>query len=290
MFRGTPVSSTLEFMRSSIRLSRPARLRSLAARLTALYVGLWLYGASMALMIEAGLGLDPWDVFHQGISRHVPLSFGTITALTGLLVLLAWIPLRQKPGLGTVSNVVVIAVAVDASLAWLPDVDSLAIRVPMMVAGVLVNGFATALYIGAGMGPGPRDGLMTGFVARTGLSIRLVRTCIELTVVASGWILGGSVGIGTLLYAFGIGPVVQLFMHYLPSLRSTSTVEPDSEIDAPACTAAVSAGTPSGDPESNTGTKLAAAQAGHASEISVGPPECSTSSELASSTGCPSAS
>lgn len=264
--------------------------RRLGLRLTALYLGLWLYGLSMALMITAGLGLDPWDVFHQGVSRHLPLSFGAITAITGVLVLLAWIPLRQRPGLGTISNVVVIAIAVDVSLAWIPDVEGVAVRSVMLLGGIVMNAFATALYIGAGMGPGPRDGLMTGFVARTGLSIRLVRTGIELTVVATGWLLGGNVGVGTVLYAFGIGPLVQLFMTYLPSLRSTRIVEPVSDIVEPATTAAVSPGMPSAVEESNTGTKRDAAQGGHAIETSIGSPECSISSELSSSTCRPSGS
>lgn len=264
------------------------RARELTVRLIALYVGLWLYGFSMALMVTASLGLDPWDVFHQGVSRHLPLSFGMITALTGLVVLLAWIPLRQKPGVGTVSNVVVIAVSVDVSLSWLPAVDGMAARVALLTTGIVMNAFATALYIGAEMGPGPRDGLMTGLVARTGLSIRLIRTCIELVVVATGWLLGGNVGVGTLLYAFGIGPLVQLFMTCLPSLRRTSTVAPDSAIDEPASMGEEFAGTPSADEESNTGTNRVAAQGGQANETSVGPPECTISNELASSTGTPS--
>ncbi|TLF73186.1 YczE/YyaS/YitT family protein [Nocardia cyriacigeorgica] len=181
-------------------------------RLVALYAGLWLYGFSMAVMVRAGLGLDPWDVFHQGVAGHVPLSFGTVTALTGIAVLLAWIPLRQRPGLGTVSNVVVIAVAVDAGLWMLPPWESLPVRVAAMFAAVVLNAVATVLYIGAGMGPGPRDGLMTGLVRRTGLSVRAVRTAIEVTVLITGWLLGGSVGLGTLVYAFGIGPLIQLLI------------------------------------------------------------------------------
>lgn len=181
-------------------------------RLIALYAGLWLYGFSMAVMVRAGLGLDPWDVFHLGVAGHVPLSFGTVTALTGIAVLLAWIPLRQRPGLGTVSNVVVIAVAVDAGLWMLPEWDSLPVRAAAMVAAVVLNAVATVLYIGAGMGPGPRDGLMTGLVRRTGLSVRAVRTTIEVTILITGWLLGGSVGLGTLVYAFGIGPLIQLLI------------------------------------------------------------------------------
>nr|WP_220136092.1 hypothetical protein [Nocardia gipuzkoensis] len=166
----------------------------------------------MAVMVRAGLGLDPWDVFHQGVARHVPISFGAVTAVTGVVVLLAWIPLRQMPGLGTVSNVVVIALSVDAGLAWLPSWDLLVVRVGAMIAAVVLNAVASVLYIGAGMGPGPRDGLMTGLVRRTGKSVWVVRTAIEVAVLTIGFVLGGSVGIGTLVYAFGIGPLIHLMI------------------------------------------------------------------------------
>ena len=184
----------------------------LIRRLFALYLGLCLYGFSMALMIRAGLGLDPWDVLHQGLAGHIPLSFGAVTALTGLIVLLAWIPLRQRPGLGTVSNVIVIGVAVDASLALLPEFTYLPMRITGLIGGVVLNALATALYIGAGMGAGPRDGLMTGLVRRTGRSVRSVRTVIEVAVLATGWLLGGSVGVGTVLYACSVGLLIQLFI------------------------------------------------------------------------------
>ncbi|WP_280474412.1 YczE/YyaS/YitT family protein [Nocardia asiatica] len=184
----------------------------LVRRLVALYAGLWLYGFSMAVMVRAELGLDPWDVFHQGVAKHVPLSFGTVTAITGVVVLAAWIPLRQAPGLGTVSNVVVIALSVDAGLAWLPSWDSPAVRIGAMVAAVVSNAVASVLYIGAGMGPGPRDGLMTGLVRRTGKSVWVVRTAIEVSVLTTGFVLGGSIGIGTLVYAFGIGPLIHLMI------------------------------------------------------------------------------
>ncbi|VFA97217.1 membrane protein YczE [Nocardia cyriacigeorgica] len=200
-------------------------------RLIALYAGLWLYGFSMAVMVWAGLGLDPWDVFHQGVAEHVPLSFGMVTALTGVVVLLAWIPLRQRPGLGTVSNVVVIAVSVDAGLWLLPAWDSLPVQAGAMVAAVVLNAVATVLYIGAGMGPGPRDGLMTGLVRRSGLSVRTVRTTIEVTVLVTGWLLGGSVGLGTLVYAFGIGPLIQVLIpvadRWLPGFRDVPAQQPD---------------------------------------------------------------
>ncbi|KAB1907873.1 MULTISPECIES: YczE/YyaS/YitT family protein [Micromonospora] len=186
---------------------RPAR------RLTQLYAGLVLYGVSMALMIRSELGLDPWDVFHQGLARQTGLSFGTVTIAVGALVLLLWIPLRQRPGLGTVSNVVVIGLVVDATLAVLPPGEGMPARVALLVAGIVANGAATGLYLGAGLGPGPRDGLMTGFVARhPRFSVRLVRTVIEITVLALGWLLGGTVGLGTVAYALTIGPLAQFFI------------------------------------------------------------------------------
>ncbi|WP_242638962.1 YitT family protein [Mycolicibacterium sp. S2-37] len=170
----------------------------------------------MAVMIRAGLGLDPWDVFHQGLARHTAMSIGVATAVVGVVVLLAWIPLRNRPGVGTVANVVVIAVTVDASLAILPDARTLPVQVSWMVGAVVLNAFSTVLYVGAGLGPGPRDGLMTGLVARTGWSVRVVRTAIEATVLLAGWVLGGTVGVGTVAYAFGIGPLVQLFVRLTP--------------------------------------------------------------------------
>jgi uncharacterized membrane protein YczE len=187
-------------------MDRPAR------RLAQLYTGLVLYGVSMALQVRAGLGLDPWDVFHQGVSEHTGLTFGTVVVITGAVVLLAWIPLRQRPGIGTVSNVIVIGIAVDVALALLPEAGSSPVAVAMLLAGVGLNGVASGAYIGAGLGPGPRDGLMTGLVRRTGGSIRVVRTSIELTVLAVGAALGGTVGIGTVLYALSIGPLVHVLL------------------------------------------------------------------------------
>ena len=181
-------------------------------RLVQLYVGLAVYGVSLALMVRAGLGLDPWDVFHQGLSRRLDRSLGTVVLVVGALVLLLWVPLRQRPGLGTVSNIVVVAVAVDATLAVLPDAEGLPLRLALLALGVVGNAVATAAYIGAGFGPGPRDGLMTGLVRRTGGSVRVVRTAIEVTVLAVGWVLGGDVGLGTVAYAVGIGPLVHLLM------------------------------------------------------------------------------
>lgn len=198
-------------------------------RLFQLYVGLVLYGVSMALMIESRLGLDPWDVFHQGLAKLTGLTFGTVTIAVGALVLLLWIPLRQRPGIGTVSNVAVIGLAVDAALALLPTVRPLAVQIAFLVGGIVLNGVATGLYLGARLGPGPRDGLMTGFVAlRPGRSIRLVRTVIEVAVLAVGWLLGGKVGLGTVLYAAAIGPLAHLFIPMF-TVAPTVPAEPESQ-------------------------------------------------------------
>jgi uncharacterized membrane protein YczE len=183
-------------------------------RVVQLFLGLILYGWSMGMMIRSTLGLDPWDVFHDGVVGRTGLSFGTVVILVSILVLLLWIPLRQWPGLGTLCNAMVIGVVTDLSLALLIQPDSLAVRLPLLVGGVVLNGLAGALYIGSQFGAGPRDGLMTGLVRRTGRSIRLVRTGLELSVLGIGWLLGGTVGIGTALYALAIGPLVQLFLPY----------------------------------------------------------------------------
>jgi uncharacterized membrane protein YczE len=185
--------------------------RRLAGRLVRLYAGLVLFGVSLALMVRADLGLGPWDVFHQGVADRTGLSIGIVVNLTAVLVLLLWIPLRQRPGLGTTSNVVLVGFVTDATLALLTTPGNLALRSAMLVAGILANAVATALYVGAGLGPGPRDGLMTGLAAR-GHSIRLVRTSIEIAVLALGWLLGGSVGVGTVLYALAIGPLIGYLM------------------------------------------------------------------------------
>lgn len=189
----------------------PVSTRPLA-RLVQLLGGLALYGASMALMVRAHVGLAPWDVLHQGLSRHLSWSFGAVTALTGVFVLAIWLPLRQRPGIGTVSNVVVIAISVDAVLTVLPPVTGLPWQVLTLVAGVVLNGLATATYVGARLGPGPRDGVMTGLHARTGWSVRLIRTGIEVTVLVTGWLLGGTAGLGTVVYALAIGPLTQVFL------------------------------------------------------------------------------
>jgi uncharacterized membrane protein YczE len=201
-------------MNELANLSSWEQLRAprLPRRLFQLMVGLALYGASMAMMLRSQLGLDPWDVFHEGLSHRLPLSFGAIVVVVGVAVLLLWIPLRQWPGFGTIANAVVIGVATDLTLAVLETPAAFGGRTAMLLGGIVLNGFAGALYIGAQLGPGPRDGLMTGLVRRTGRSVRLVRTSIELAVLATGFLLGGTVGVGTVLYALAIGPLVQLFL------------------------------------------------------------------------------
>lgn len=180
-------------------------------RLVRLYSGLVLYGVSDAMLLLAGLGVDPWDVLHQGLSRRLGLGVGTWSIVVGAAVLLLWVPLRQRPGFGTASNVVVVGGVIDVVLAVVPAPHAFGVRLVVLLAGVFLNGVATGAYIGAGLGPGPRDGLMTGLAARRG-SIRVVRTAIELTVLAAGWLLGGSVGLGTVIYAVGIGPLAHIFI------------------------------------------------------------------------------
>jgi uncharacterized membrane protein YczE len=219
-------------MSAAIKSAPMPRRYRLVRRLIQLQVGLVCYGISMALMINAGLGLDPWDVFHQGISRRIGLSIGIVVIIVGALVLLLWIPLRQRPGVGTICNAIVVGLVVDPAIALLPTPRALAVRWALLIGGIVLNGIATGLYIGARLGPGPRDGLMTGYVARTGRSIRLVRTTIEVTVLAAGWLLGGTVGWATLLYAVSIGPLAHVFIPLL-SVRAPA-VEPAPAEPAPA--------------------------------------------------------
>jgi uncharacterized membrane protein YczE len=190
-----------------------------------LLVGLTLYGISDAMLVLAGLGLDPWDVLHQGLSRSLGGQVGTWIVIMGAVVLLLWIPLRQKPGAGTVTNVVVIGLVVNLVLAWMPSPHAWQLQTVVMVSAVVLNALATGLYIGAGLGPGPRDGLMTGFAAR-GHSVRIVRTTIEVTVLALGWLLGGTVGIGTVVYAVAIGPLVHITLPLLALTGAPSATEP----------------------------------------------------------------
>ncbi|GGS21679.1 membrane protein YczE [Actinokineospora fastidiosa] len=192
----------------------PVRVRP-GRRLPQLVGGLALYGASMGLQIEAALGLAPWDVLHEALHKLTGLSYGTVTALVSVAVLLCWIPIRQRPGVGTVANIVIISVAVDLTLYLLPTPEHLAVRAAMLVAGIVLNGLATAAYIGVRLGPGPRDGLMTGLAARSRFSLRVVRTAIEVVVLVTGWLLGGTVGLGTAAYALLIGPLAQAFLPYV---------------------------------------------------------------------------
>jgi uncharacterized membrane protein YczE len=190
--------------------------------MTQLYTGLILYGVSDGMILLAGLGADPWDVLHQGLARRFGLGVGTWAVIVGACVLALWIPLRQRPGIGTLSNVILVGLVIDVVLAAIAPPHGLALRAVVLVAAVILNGIATACYIGAGLGPGPRDGLMTGLAAR-GHSIRAVRTGIELTVLAVGWLLGGTVGAGTVLYALAIGPLAHFFIPRLAIDRPQPT-------------------------------------------------------------------
>ena len=196
-------------------------------RLIQLFLGLALYGVSLGLMVRANLGLDPWDVFHQGLSQRSGISLGMMVNLIGAAVLLLWIPIRQRPGIGTIANVFLIGTFADISLWLIPPIDHLPLATAMLAGGIFLNGVATGAYIGAGLGPGPRDGLMTGLVNRTGGSVRVIRTGIEVAVLAAGWMLGGTVGVGTVLYAIAIGPIVHrmLPVFAIPTDRNPATVE-----------------------------------------------------------------
>ncbi|GIJ52471.1 membrane protein [Virgisporangium aliadipatigenens] len=205
------------------RIGNHVRGTRFPRRLVQLQLGLALYGLSLAVFVRADLGLDPWDVFHQGVAEHTGLGLGWIVNITGAVVLLLWIPLRQRPGIGTVSNVLVVGTVAEVGLALIPTPSALWIRALMLATAIVLNGVATGAYIGARLGPGPRDGLMTGLKERyPRLSIRLVRTAIEVTVLAIGFLLGGSVGVGTIAYALAIGPLSQIF---LPMLTVPTSAE-----------------------------------------------------------------
>ncbi len=195
----------------SVELGPWEQLRAgrLGRRLPQLFLGLVLYGASLAFMVRAGLGLAPWDVLHSGVAGLIPLTLGQVVVAMSFVVLLLWIPLRERPGLGTVANSLVVGFSADGTLALLDQPAALGLRIALMVGGVVLCAAATAMYIGSQLGRGPRDGLMTGLVRRTGVSVRIVRTGIELTVVLLGWLLGGAVGLGTVVFALAIGPLVQ---------------------------------------------------------------------------------
>ncbi|WP_407697710.1 membrane protein YczE [Streptomyces corynorhini] len=204
--------STIAPKDGTVSIASGLRTPQLPRRLGQLYAGLALYGASSALLVRGGLGLEPWGVLHQGLAKLTGLSMGVVAIAAGAVVLLLWIPLRQRPGLGTVSNVFAVGLATDATLALVPAAHGLPVRIALLVAGIVLNGAATGLYIAARFGPGPRDGLMTGLHRLTGRSVRLVRTAIEVAVVVTGFALGGSVGIGTAAYALAIGPLAQFFL------------------------------------------------------------------------------
>jgi uncharacterized membrane protein YczE len=210
----TPDDVAPRRVRELARLGPVAQVRAgrLPRRLSQLAVGLTLYGVTIAMMIRSTLGNAPWDVLHQGLAIHLPISIGTAVIAMSGVVLLFWIPLRELPGLGTIANSIVVGLVADLSLSLLDAPRSIWLRLLLMVGGVLLNALATALYIGSQFGPGPRDGLMTGLHRRTGVSIRVVRTGLEVAVVAIGWVLGGTVGVGTVIYAVAIGPLVQVML------------------------------------------------------------------------------
>jgi uncharacterized membrane protein YczE len=212
----------------SVKGLRAARL---PLRLAWLYAGLAGFGVSLALLVQARLGLDPWDVLSQGIARRTGIPIGWVVDIIGAAVLLAWIPLRQRPGVGTVSNVILVGIVLNAALGIIPAPATLAWRLPMLAAAIVLNAVATACYLGARLGPGPRDGLMTGIVAR-GHSLRRVRTAIELTVLVAGVALGGSAGVGTVAYALAIGPLVHLLLPRL-TLQAPAGDVPAPDLPAP---------------------------------------------------------
>jgi uncharacterized membrane protein YczE len=210
----------------------------LTRRLLQLLIGLAMYGVSLSMFIRASLGTAPWDVLHQGLTAKTGLSLGTVVIIVSFLVLLFWIPLRQWPGVGTLCNAVLVGVFADLGLAVIPKFSQLGGQIGLLVGAVLLNGVASACYIGARLGPGARDGLMTGLARRTGWPVRVCRTGIEVVVLGAGWLLGGSVGAGTVLYALAIGPLVQLMLPWftVPEARPAPAVQPAAAV--PLATAA----------------------------------------------------
>ena len=216
--RDDPAARTNVPRRPQLHNLNPAqqlRAGKLPRRFLQLFTGSILFGASIGLVIQSQLGAFPWDVLHQGLARHLPITVGMGNIITGVAILLLWIPLRQALGLGTILNAVAIGVFTDVTIHFLPVAETLPLQVALMIGGILLNGVATATYIGSQFGPGPRDGLMTGLARVTGRSIRQVRTALEVTVVAAGWLLGGTLGVGTLLFAIAIGPLTQFFLRFL---------------------------------------------------------------------------
>ena len=202
-----------------LRVPRDHRL----LRFTQLFVGLILYGVSSSLLVIGGHGLVPWDVLHQGLARHTGIAIGTWAIVMSFVVLLFWIPLHEKPGVGTLANAIMIGATIDIVLWLVPDAHGTVLRWACCLGGVFANGVATGMYIGAGLGPGPRDGLMTGLARRSKRSIRLVRTGLELTVLALGWSLGGTVGIGTVIYLLAIGPLAHIFVPFFSRYPTVAT-------------------------------------------------------------------
>lgn len=199
----------------NLSLRAQLRVDRLPLRLGALFVGLTGFGISIAMLIRAGLGAMPWDVLQVAIAERTGFTVGTVIIVVSLLVLAAWIPLRQHPGIGTLANAVWVGIAADLALAVLHAPDALAVRIALLLGGIVLNAVSSALYIGAQLGPGPRDGLMTGVHRRWGLPIGRVRLGVEVTVIALGWLLGGPIGVGAVLYAVGIGPLVQRVLPFL---------------------------------------------------------------------------
>ncbi|MEU2826323.1 hypothetical protein ABZ763_29680 [Streptomyces bacillaris] len=222
------------------------RTTHLTRRLVQLYAGLTLYGASSALLVRAELGLQSWGILHQGLAELTGISIGVVSIIVAAIVLLLWIPMRQRPGLGTVSNVFVVGLAMDGTLALVGEVDGLGARIPVMILGIVLNGAATGLYIAARFGPGPRDGLMTGLNQVTGRSIRFVRTAIEVAVVVTGVLLGGSLGAGTVLYTLTIGPLAQFFLRVFRLPAPTTTTTGSSDPALPTSTTAATPTPPAG--------------------------------------------
>jgi len=206
--------------------------RRVAPRLPGLVAGLLVFGVGIALMAAAGLGLGPWEVLHQGISRHTGIPLGTVSILLGFPILLLWIPLGEYPGIGTVLNVLLIGTATNVVLPLLPIPTDLLPQLAMMLAGVLVIGLGSGLYLGSRLGPGPRDGLMTGIHGRFGWSVRRARTAVEVAVLVVGFLLGGTVGIGTVVFAFGIGPVVQAALRVLDRETPAERARRDPDLAA----------------------------------------------------------
>lgn len=185
----------------------------LPIRLAALYVGLFLYGLSAGLMLRSTLGNMPWDVLHEGLSKLTGISIGLTAVILSFIILLLWIPLRQRPGLGTLSNALLVGLFIDLTLFMVPEPEALWVRIAFVVLAILINAIATVLYIIPNFGPGPRDGLMTGLVIKTGGSVTVVRASIEIAVMLVGWLLGGTLFIATILFAFLIGPVTHLILN-----------------------------------------------------------------------------